>query len=833
MEFDNPAAGGGWEGGVDDQSDFSDKDKGSKDKKEKNLLGSSKKKDKEKKKEKETRYAHLGDESSNDEDDGKNAGKSKKKAFKIGLNKKEKKEKKELKDKDHESKEFKENKKKDKTGKPKLKLKKSRQTDSESDKTGSKVDNAWPPIFGVALDLAVERNKSHDGIKLPVVVRECIDFIEEQGLGVEGIYRSSGVKSKVAKLKAAYNSRQPVNLAGSEPAVVASLLKLFLRELPDPVLTHRLAGRAEDVSKMKSTQERRDGMKNLLSELPECNLRLVQWIFVHMGNVIAREKVNKMTLQNVSIVLSPTMQISHRVLNCIFEHHNALFSDVTLVRYVPPISGPSGTTQLPESPQGIEEEMKKQESLLAELHMEISSGVAVSKAREEQLWEQQRIVTQLKRNLRMAKSNHSHKPAQEQEQEWVEEELNFNLQTPADISTINPEGEEGGKGKTSSPEDSTLTQEHRVTVQIHREMDVAGMARGKGHVTVIKLNNEEKDLDSNVNAETQLTQRVDQEVSSQLMNPSGLLANPSLTSTPTKDEDLCSPQATADVTSSPPTITSLSSNSAVSSASIDSSLSNNKTKTPIEETDLQINVAQPLTCIDSSPSPGHVAHSNQVVSFSSPLLPTRALINPKTNIPLLPPPPPSNKQKQNPRSSGRSLMIPANRTKSKSLPKGLSSDGMFDQFVKLEELEKQKEEQVKNSLLLEEMRLRFEFEELMILKSELERRKRTERREVAELQEEIATMQTLYQYRTYSVDSSEESSEEDEKERSREQRSAKLQLLAKLAKEKRDLEEKKLQLQARLQEERSACLQLRVNIRMEQERIRRQNKGVQSVEKGC
>jgi len=115
-------------------------------------------------------------------------------------------------------------------------------------------------------------------------------------------------------------------------------------------------------------------------------------------------------------------------------------------------------------------------------------------------------------------------------------------------------------------------------------------------------------------------------------------------------------------------------------------------------------------------------------------------------------------------------MLPENRMKSKSLPRGLPSDGMFEQFDREEEeielgRHRVEEEQVKNALLLEEMRLRFEFEELMTLKSELERRKRTERREISELQEEIATMQTLYQYRTYSVDSSEESSEEEEREK--------------------------------------------------------------------
>ncbi len=52
-----------------------------------------------------------------------------------------------------------------------------------------------------------------------------------------------------------------------------------------------------------------------------------------------------------------------------------------------------------------------------------------------------------------------------------------------------------------------------------------------------------------------------------------------------------------------------------------------------------------------------------------------------------------------------------------------------------------------DELLLEEARARFEFEELSILKSELERRKEAERKEMDELREELASMQTLYQYR--------------------------------------------------------------------------------------
>lgn len=41
-----------------------------------------------------------------------------------------------------------------------------------------------------------------------------------------------------------------------------------------------------------------------------------------------------MTYQNVSIVLSPTMQISHRVLNVLFLNHNYLFGNVVIKKLV-------------------------------------------------------------------------------------------------------------------------------------------------------------------------------------------------------------------------------------------------------------------------------------------------------------------------------------------------------------------------------------------------------------------------------------------------------------------------------------------------------------------
>lgn len=74
-----------------------------------------------------------------------------------------------------------------------------------------------------------------------------------------------------------------------------------------------------------------------------------------------------------------------------------LHVSLSLIRYVPPIT--SNSPNLPESKNDIIKELKKQESLLTQIHAEISGGF-VTKKREEQLWEVQRIITQLKRKLR-------------------------------------------------------------------------------------------------------------------------------------------------------------------------------------------------------------------------------------------------------------------------------------------------------------------------------------------------------------------------------------------------------------------------------------------------
>lgn len=260
------------------------------------------------------------------------------------------------------------------------------------------------PIFGVPLADAVERTMMYDGVRLPAVFRECIDYMEKHGMKCEGIYRVSGIKSKVDELKAAYDREESPNLEEYEPNTVASLLKQYLRDLPENLLTKELMPRFEEACGRTTEMEKVQEFQRLLKELPECNHLLISWLIVHMDHVIAKELETKMNIQNISIVLSPTVQISNRVLYVLFTHVQELFGTVVLKQVTRPLRWSNMATMptLPETQAGIKEEIRRQEFLLNCLHRDLQGGIK-DLSKEERLWEVQRILTALKRKLREAK----------------------------------------------------------------------------------------------------------------------------------------------------------------------------------------------------------------------------------------------------------------------------------------------------------------------------------------------------------------------------------------------------------------------------------------------
>jgi len=129
------------------------------------------------------------------------------------------------------------------------------------------------PFFGVYLyDIFVR-----DQTPVPIVVQECIKAVETFGLDLEGIYRVSGNNTQVAQLRAQFeNDPQSVDFRIPDAFFhdvnnAAALLKQFLRELPDPLLTTESYRDFLDAAAVTDDVQRRDKLHATINSLPDPN----------------------------------------------------------------------------------------------------------------------------------------------------------------------------------------------------------------------------------------------------------------------------------------------------------------------------------------------------------------------------------------------------------------------------------------------------------------------------------------------------------------------------------------------------------------------------------
>lgn len=105
----------------------------------------------------------------------------------------------------------------------------------------------WPlrraknKVFGCSIDKA-PCVVSKEGFELPTVVYRCVEFIETR-IKEEGIYRVSGNLVEMNQLKSQFCEHGDVDLTNNKELdthIVAGLLKLWIRELPENILTNEL-----------------------------------------------------------------------------------------------------------------------------------------------------------------------------------------------------------------------------------------------------------------------------------------------------------------------------------------------------------------------------------------------------------------------------------------------------------------------------------------------------------------------------------------------------------------------------------------------------------------
>ncbi|XP_046443068.1 rho GTPase-activating protein 32-like isoform X3 [Daphnia pulex] len=150
----------------------------------------------------------------------------------------------------------------------------------------------------------------NSGREIPMVLKCCAEFIEEYGI-VDGIYRLSGITSNIQKLRNAFDEDRVPALVEDEAIrqdmhAVSSLLKMYFRELPNPLCTYQLYD--QFVNAVQGPDHLRVvRMREVVQQLPPPHFRTLEYLTRHLARVAENNASTGMTAKNVAIVWAPNL----------------------------------------------------------------------------------------------------------------------------------------------------------------------------------------------------------------------------------------------------------------------------------------------------------------------------------------------------------------------------------------------------------------------------------------------------------------------------------------------------------------------------------------------
>ncbi|XP_072749175.1 uncharacterized protein Rhogap15b [Anoplolepis gracilipes] len=145
---------------------------------------------------------------------------------------------------------------------------------------------------------------------VPVILDKCVNFIYAHGMMSEGIYRRSGSSSAVVRLLEAFRrdawATQITRNSYSEHDV-ATVLRRFLRDLPDPLFPAKIHDRLCLTADSTSEENRVATYRKLLSTLNPVTSATLRRILAHLHGLSQQSTRNLMTAENLSAVWGPTL----------------------------------------------------------------------------------------------------------------------------------------------------------------------------------------------------------------------------------------------------------------------------------------------------------------------------------------------------------------------------------------------------------------------------------------------------------------------------------------------------------------------------------------------
>lgn len=176
-------------------------------------------------------------------------------------------------------------------------------------------------VFGVPLEIIIERDgaESTDGVgpgtlRIPAVIDDIVSSMRKMDLSVEGVFRKNGNIKKQQGLVEQINAEGCDTVSFMEQPVVqlAALLKRYLRDLPDPLMTHKLYRLWVNAARIPDGDKRKQCLHLTCCLLPKSHRDCLEILFSFLKwagsfHQLDDEVGSKMDVRNLATVIAPNI----------------------------------------------------------------------------------------------------------------------------------------------------------------------------------------------------------------------------------------------------------------------------------------------------------------------------------------------------------------------------------------------------------------------------------------------------------------------------------------------------------------------------------------------
>lgn len=174
-------------------------------------------------------------------------------------------------------------------------------------------------LFGVPLAQLIENDqKIAPCTKVPLFLKQLLCCLEDNGLETEGILRISGSLARIKNLQQELESNFYQNNFDWKKVQQndgAGLLKMFIREMPYPLLTTEYVAAFATVRNFTDQIQMIHALNLLVVILPDVYQATLKLLLEFLRKVIEKEQKNKMNLWNVSTIIAPNLFMHKGITN--------------------------------------------------------------------------------------------------------------------------------------------------------------------------------------------------------------------------------------------------------------------------------------------------------------------------------------------------------------------------------------------------------------------------------------------------------------------------------------------------------------------------------------